>query len=142
MFYSSFALAGRTLTTVSTSITTSTELVTITSTTTATVPPPLAIVSVTSLYFPAVGSQGMVVLFNSGSVNTTVVSASLTYSGQTCYLGVTGSGIPVNPGTSTLSWGYVNGDACPDASNVGGVQFHGTVTFSNGAQVAFAGVFQ
>ncbi len=142
LFYSSFALAGRTLTTTSTSFVTSTEVVTSTSTTVVTVPPPQAIVAVTSVYFPAAGLLGAISLFNLGSANTTIASASLSYSGQTCYLEVQGSGIPVTPGTSTLNWNYTNGAACPDAPSESGVEFVGVLTFANGAQVNFAGTFK
>lgn len=141
VFYSSFALAGRALTTTSTLVVTSTEVVQVTSSAVAAVPPAQAIVAITGVHFPAVGSLGVITLFNLGSANTTVASASLSYSLQTCYLTVPSSGFPVKSGASTLDWDYMGGTACPGVPNVIGNQFVGTLTFANGAQVGFAGEF-
>ena len=78
MFYVSFSLAGRTLTTTSTVYATSTILVVETSTVTTEVPPPQAIMSVTSVSFPSTGTYGKIELYDSGAVGASVEGGSLT----------------------------------------------------------------
>ena len=145
-FYSGYLLSVRTVTTTSIVASVSTEYVTTTSTFTASPSgraslPPVAIVSVSGVAFPSNGTAGEIVIYNLGSANTTVVSASLSYSDQTCFLSSLSS-LTVTAGSSTVYWAYSNGDACPTVPSSRGTQFVGALTFSNGMQLTFTGAFR
>jgi len=89
------------------------------------------------------GVAGTIVASNTGTGNTNINSVSMTYSGQTCSL----TNVAYNPATGQVKAGASNTitlttDAGCTTAPTSGEQFVGSLSLSNGGQVAFTGTFQ
>ena len=137
--YGTLSVTGRSFVTTSTVYTTSASVVTSVFTSTTTLP--LSDVVVMAVAFPSDGTMGQVAIYNTNGVANLIVEETLTYAGQTCQLSVGSPGVSVPPGLATLDWIYASSDPCLGVPMNSGEQFVATITFSNEAQLSFAGVF-